>query len=279
MTIEFNEHLAQKILQTVDAGLTAGLGNPVPGQMCVEAAVSYALGLPHYDSPSCVGSAVRSFKICLNDLNWSSDKARANGMRKLAVAQIGSDQIDQLVFAEKLIIKTVQVLLPDVFDRLKIEFDTNIFRSVQSLAETKVITAAAAESAATLARHKSDVIKATHAARRAALYAAADASFENETYATTSASAAAYWAAYAVKYAWDAASAIVNTSDPGYQANVKVDLHVFYGDIMYAAGKTVTYASLIDCAPDHYFVMSADICLDVLKDMNSPGCKFLYLCG
>lgn len=34
--------IAKKLLETVDAGLISGVGNPIPGEMCVEAAVCYA---------------------------------------------------------------------------------------------------------------------------------------------------------------------------------------------------------------------------------------------
>ena len=61
MTLTITDELVQKIRTTVDAGLSHGLGRPEPGQMCVEAAVCYALGLPHTDEPMCVGSAVRAF--------------------------------------------------------------------------------------------------------------------------------------------------------------------------------------------------------------------------
>ena len=44
--IEITEAVALKVRDTVAAGLSNGLGNPEPGQMCVEAAVCYALGLP-----------------------------------------------------------------------------------------------------------------------------------------------------------------------------------------------------------------------------------------
>jgi hypothetical protein len=64
--------VAQKVLDVVDAGLVRGVGEPVPGQMCVEAAVCYALGLPHGDDPACVSSALRGLKIRLNDSSlWS----------------------------------------------------------------------------------------------------------------------------------------------------------------------------------------------------------------
>ena len=74
--MQLSRELAAKVLQTVDAGLVSGVGNPVPGQMCVEAAVCYALGQPHGDEPKCVGSAVRRFKIRLNDSCWPSDRER-----------------------------------------------------------------------------------------------------------------------------------------------------------------------------------------------------------
>ena len=59
--------VAAKVLDVVDHGLCSGKGEPIPGKMCVEAAVCFALGEPHGDSPSCVGTAVRAVKIKLND--------------------------------------------------------------------------------------------------------------------------------------------------------------------------------------------------------------------
>lgn len=83
--------LARKVLATVDAGLTRGLGRARPGAMCVEAAVCYALGEDHGDWPSCVSYQVRMMKIALNDqLHWRSRAERAAGLRRLAIAQLGS---------------------------------------------------------------------------------------------------------------------------------------------------------------------------------------------
>src|SRR5258708_34821687 len=91
---------ARKVLEVVDVGLCKGVGNPVPGQMCVEAAVCFALGLPHGDNPECVSNALRQLKIRLNDVNWSSNEARAKGLRRLAVAQLGSkDKLNEVEFA------------------------------------------------------------------------------------------------------------------------------------------------------------------------------------
>jgi hypothetical protein len=43
------EQVARRVIEVVDAGLVRGVGDPVPGQMCVEAAINYAMGLPHGD--------------------------------------------------------------------------------------------------------------------------------------------------------------------------------------------------------------------------------------
>ena len=80
MTIEITQAIATKVLETVDAGLCSGVGKPILGKMCVEAAVCYALGLPHGDDPDCVALALRAFKIKLNDKIWSSNEARAKGL-------------------------------------------------------------------------------------------------------------------------------------------------------------------------------------------------------
>lgn len=84
------KEIAAKVLETIDAGLSGGLGEPVPGQMCVEAAVCFALGLEHGDDPKCVGPAIRNLKISLNDINWPTDKLRAKGLRRLGLIQLGS---------------------------------------------------------------------------------------------------------------------------------------------------------------------------------------------
>ena len=104
---------AEKVLGVVDAGLVSGLGVAEPGKMCVEAAICYALGLPHGDDPGCVEPAVRAFKIALNDKRWSSKTARAKGLRGLAVAQLGSKGvIDGREFARRLAEQTIRQVVP-----------------------------------------------------------------------------------------------------------------------------------------------------------------------
>lgn len=88
-------NVARLVLNTVDMGLTSGRGFDKPGHMCVEAAVCYAMGLDHSDEPPCVHEIVRSIKIRINDLQgWSDEYDRAQGLRAVAVAQLGSNKLN-----------------------------------------------------------------------------------------------------------------------------------------------------------------------------------------
>lgn len=110
-----DKNVARRVLDTVDAGLVNGLGKPIPGQMCVEAAVCYGLGLPHSDNPICVAAALRSLKITLNDSNWSSPQARAKGMRRLALIQLGSANcLNEQEFAKRVAEITIRKTIPAI---------------------------------------------------------------------------------------------------------------------------------------------------------------------
>jgi hypothetical protein len=111
--MQITREVAAKVLATVDAGLCKGVGKPVPGQMCVEAAVCYALGLPHSDDPQCVSPALRRLKINLNDKDWSSNEARSKGLRRLALAQLGSkDALDEKEFAKRVAELSIRKMVP-----------------------------------------------------------------------------------------------------------------------------------------------------------------------
>lgn len=90
---KIDKGFCSKVLGVVDKGLTDGLGDPIPGKMCVEAAVAFASGEDHHDQPRCVYPALAGLKIGFNDDGlWSSDKARAKGLRRLAIAQLGTSR-------------------------------------------------------------------------------------------------------------------------------------------------------------------------------------------
>jgi hypothetical protein len=111
--VEITKEIAIRVRDTVDAGLVRGKGEPIPGQMCVEAAVCFAMGLPHSDEPTCVSPAIRALKIRLNDSDWSSDSARAKGMRRLALVQLGSaGAVDDNDFARRIAEMTIRKIVP-----------------------------------------------------------------------------------------------------------------------------------------------------------------------
>lgn len=94
-------------------GLSCGLGtipeqregNPLAApNMCVEQVWCYVLGLGKGDDPQCVSKEIRKLKICLNDETyWLNDEDRAENMKMLGVAQIGSKGIiDDAEFVSRL---------------------------------------------------------------------------------------------------------------------------------------------------------------------------------
>lgn len=172
--MELTKQHAVKVLAVVDAGLVIGLGTPVLGNMCVEAAVCFALGLPYGDHPACVGAAVCKFKISLNDACWSSNTVRTKGLRKLAIAQLGSDTIDQNKFSQILIKLTIQRLLPFLYRDLA---------ATPKIATHKVELLAAAD------RCEQDGTK--ESAWQAQKAAAAASAYAASAYAATCAAAAA----------------------------------------------------------------------------------------
>src|ERR1700749_2120501 len=115
MNVEINESLARKVLTVVDAGLVIGMGDPTPGKMCVEAAVNSAMGAPHGDQPACVAPVLRSLKIKLNDSpRWSGDAARTKGLRRLAIAQLGSaGHLDEREFVKRVATLAIQHSVPE----------------------------------------------------------------------------------------------------------------------------------------------------------------------
>ena len=271
--------VAAKVLETVDAGLVSGAGNPVPGQMCVEAAVCYALGLPHGDDPQCVSRALRSLKIKLNDSNWSSDKARAKGLRRLAVAQLGSrDALDDREFAKRVAELAIRKQVPRAL---------RAAASIQKDAGHKAKLLDAATKC-----EKKPTCQSALEARRAAVAAA------NDCYAD-----AAYYAANAADAA---ATNAVKAADAAYYANAVADAAAGIADAAagiadavaavvvaarYAVGAAVGAAAAAAAAAAANAVADADAAyaqdktladfaedvVQILIEMKAPGCEWLPL--
>ena len=177
----------KKFDEILARGLSNGLG--VQGsQVCIEAAICETLGLPHGDDPGCVGAAVRAFKISLNDSRWSSPKARAEGMRDLGLAQLGSkDSVNDVEFVKRLSEKLIRVLVPKLFrqifpengvclaaaDRCEKEGTLDAASAANAAADTAhLLAAASAASAANAAAYAANA--AAYAANAAAKQNAVD---------------------------------------------------------------------------------------------------------
>lgn len=228
-------------------GLSVGLGNR-SDLVCIEAAICIVLGLPHGDDPGCVGNAIRHYKIALNDSCWSCPKTRAQGMRNLGLAQLGSKGVvDDKEFKHKMALKTINILIPKLFRHIFPKNQTCLTTAKKCEQATLDTADAAAFAAASAAAAVADASSAAYAAddASAAAFAAANAFAAT---AATNASSAAY--AYAA-YAYAAANA---TNAANAAANVNRD------------GKN-------PC--DKFLILSANLALETLKELGSPGCALL----
>jgi hypothetical protein len=181
---------ARKVAEVVGKGLCAGMGKPEPGKMCVEAAVCYAMGLPHSDEPPCVSDAVRAVKIQLNDSKWSSDRARGAGMLAVAVGQLGSKGVvDDQRFVEMFLWRVVREIVCPFFDKIGLPAHAEAMRSADTLdsLERSAVTANKLCDDALAANVADCVAKAAYAAdhafyaNAAAFYAASAAPNADET--------------------------------------------------------------------------------------------------
>ncbi len=191
MTVFVTREVAAKVLEVIDAGLVSGLGVPEPGKMCVEAAVCYALGLPHGDNPeTCVCQSLRNIKIRINDwFGWRDNAARASALRRLGLLQLGSTGWPrEREFVTRLSVIAIQRWVPKAFRAaatrlppaqaaiLREHADT--CERDPSLANARAAKAAAAAAAA-----------AAYAAAYAAASADADAAADAAAYAAADAAA------------------------------------------------------------------------------------------
>lgn len=231
---------ARKILEVVDAGLCSGLGEPVLGQMCVEAAVCYALGQPHGDEPACVNASVHSFQISLNDCRWASNESRAKGMRRLAIAQLGTSEesFNERKFLQVLVEQTIRKIVPHAL-RLAIT-------GAEDACDRRM------EEAAVRCERDGDL-----------------ASADNADATARSACSAAAYAAYDPTYAADAAA------DAAYAARVAADVADAAADAArgaaYAADVAAAAAHAARCNGDDALNLSAEIGVEALRAAGAHG--------
>ena len=242
--MNITENHVRRLLTVVDHGLVRGLGVREPGKFCIEAAVCYALELPHSDDPKCVAQPLRRLKIRLNDSAWSNNMARAKGMRRLAVAQLGSAGVlDKKEFTLRVVTLAIQVYVPYAL-RCAASVKGN-----EAHAEVLESAAVACENEPT----RANAVKARNVARSAYAAAASYAADVAAAAAATVAAEASY--ADAASYAADIAAAAV--ADAVYAAFVADDARAKLRDEVLSG--------------------FAEYVVQILIDMKAPGCQWLWL--
>jgi hypothetical protein len=272
VSVAITREVAEKCLSVIDKGLTSGMGEPVPGSMCVEAAINYALGRPHGDDPGCVAQSLRRLKIRLNDAQWSSRGARAQGLRRLALAQLGSAGVlDDEEFVRRVVEMTIRRAVP-------IGLRAAAVRNPKHAADLEAAAVRCEREGTREAASEGErVARAAYAAYAdAAAYDAAaadayDAAYDAASAASAASGAAAYDAASAA-YAADAAYAY----DAAYDAASAYAYDAAAYAAAYAAADAA-YASAYYAAYDRVLAQYAEWVVEILIAMNAPGVQWLDL--
>lgn len=257
-----------KILEVVDQGLCKNMGRPKPGHMCVEAAVCYALGFPHSDKPNCVSKAVRWFKIYLNDAKWTSNQARAKGLRKLAVAQLGSKEIDDDDFVNYMILETIRQIIPIVLNKSNFTKEAKECVKVVTLEEAMCLMGDIYKTVNdTFINAKTEHYRMRDIADRALL----TDSVSLKVYEITNSRANASYENFIQ---------IKNTYEVIRQVFYNLNIETFsktFDFFIQRVGSIDRYKNTKKNSDD-ILNLYAKIGLEVLIKCNSPGCKYLYLC-
>ena len=109
---QITPEIRDRLTTAITPGLVSGLGQPEPGQMCVEAAICWSMGESHGDRPTCVAAPDRDYAVAINDSAWSSPAARAQHMLPLALAQLGTAGTDRAAWEARVIEGTIRRVLP-----------------------------------------------------------------------------------------------------------------------------------------------------------------------
>ena len=153
---EIKKEHARRLLEIVDAGLVEGVGKPELGEMCVMAAINYLFDMPHGDADyGCTAPVVRALDIAINDLPWSSPSARAKGMRREAVAKLGSIEIDDVKYMGLIALGVVNRILPPVLRAVGL--DANATECEQAKDLTAAATASWAANTASRAAARDEI--------------------------------------------------------------------------------------------------------------------------
>lgn len=94
MEFEITQQMVQNLLGYVKKGFCNGAGEVSDGQFCVQQAVNMATTMEAEtsDGPNCVHKEFNCLGINLNDMEWRGPKTRAKGLKRLAVAEMGTEE-------------------------------------------------------------------------------------------------------------------------------------------------------------------------------------------
>jgi len=192
------------------------------------------------ESP-CVLPAAARFAIRLNDAAWSSEIARADGLRDLGLALLGTSQLDAKLFVSKLAQATIREVVPVFLRRAGLEDHAKRCE---------------ADGTADAAR---DARQAAYAAAAYAAYAAYAAAAADAAAAYAADAAAAYAADAAAAYAADAAAAYAADAAAAYAADAAD---------AYAADAAAAYRQKHG---DETLILSAKIATRILTEMKAAS--------
>ena len=202
---QITTEIRDRLTTAITPGLVSGLGQPEPGQMCVEAAICWALGESHGDRPTCVAAPDRDCAIAINDSAWSSPAIRAKHMLPLALAQLGTAGTDRTAWEARVIEGTIRRVLP-LSLRAAARVHPDATHAAALIAAADRCDADGTREAARSAYNAAYAV--SYASSYAASYAVAAANAAYAAYAADAANAASYAVAVAAAaYADDDAAA------------------------------------------------------------------------
>lgn len=284
---QITERDVREVLRIIDFGLCsqASTDNPTVGKMTVQQAVCLVFKEPHWARPSCVAALLHQFTDRLNDARWSSNASRARGLRRLAVAPLGTaDRLDQMLLAKELSRTMIVNLIPRVFrilaELFEAPYSTELLDAAKkceregtlnmaSEAQTaSLLACAAAQAGKTIdSRLSKWAEQAARSAQAAAKWAAGA-----EQVVVEMAGEAAYveWASKS------AAEGVKSAAIAIHAATYAIEWHALQ-DPLPVHMKSMRAHAKAEVAADQLLYEFAEEVVQFLVKLQSPGSKFLHL--
>lgn len=105
-----------RLAEIVSSGVVADIGTREPGRCGIDAAICWAEGAAHGDTPSTVAPADLGYLRQIADGAWPSPQARADALLPLALAAVGTATANRKAWAEAVTRGTAARVLPLVLD-------------------------------------------------------------------------------------------------------------------------------------------------------------------